>query len=530
MAPTYQFALSGNKSKWSFCDYVKSKHAPLSQLVSECEALLEPLNQLPNDWWPQAARLTADALNVGGAVALQWRLHQTLSCLYLMDRFGLHFRSRTVSVNRAWEDELDDYERRAWFDGKQSCFNKYLIQQRELVARELLIHSLPKNERVSLFTRGLMRDHRDNMNKMMSKTRIGSIASKATVKKIADSDRRQRGAEYLHISDELPRYYVEDCGYIGLWCTYTLPREYHPGSYAGATDGLWLAAGRATPKEGHAELVKRHRRLHDACRDSGIIPHGRWDLQAHEDGTAHLHEMVFLINQGQVEEFKRHARRIFPDSQDAGAFNKRQQAVVIVQLETAEEAVAKLAYAGRHRWHDMRLPNNGMMPERHPDELWAELWEFRQHQHFGQQPLAHWRMMEELDPKLMSNPEYRATLPAAVLAAYDAASGPTRSYRDFLHLTEPTAPRNALTLMFSREDKLAGTCIALIDPSSATRVSISLSRERWNRLEGEEELPSPQVFVPFLQLSIAYPIHLEPEPPSPLPPPWKRSRFDFARR
>ncbi|EBC2163706.1 replication endonuclease, partial [Salmonella enterica] len=106
-------------------------------------------------------------------------------------------------------------------------------------------------------------------------------------KRRAEMLTRVRGMEELAGLDNL----AQDSDYIGLFFTWTAPRQYHAWLETGRRNRKWNGA---SPRETQHYFTSTFKNLSTALTRRGVDIFGMHITESHHDGTPHWHGILFV--------------------------------------------------------------------------------------------------------------------------------------------------------------------------------------------------------------------------------------------
>ncbi|HFG9338735.1 TPA: replication endonuclease [Salmonella enterica subsp. enterica serovar Adelaide] len=217
-------------------------------------------------------------------------------------------------------------------------------------------------------------------------------------KRRAEMMTRVKGMEELAELDSL----AQDSDYIGLFFTWTAPRQYHAWLEAGRRNRKWNGA---SPRETQHYFTRAFKNFSTALSRRDVHIFGMHITESHHDGTPHWHGILFVRREQEAtlrEVFEYYANAENCTSHRPGKppaqsqlmikpINKRQGSATAYITKHICRNIEGCAPGGRDKetgrpWTELA---------RH-SAAWASLWGIKQFQFIGGPPVSVWRELRKL--------------------------------------------------------------------------------------------------------------------------------------
>ncbi|ECH1726069.1 replication endonuclease, partial [Salmonella enterica] len=217
-------------------------------------------------------------------------------------------------------------------------------------------------------------------------------------KRRAEMMTRVNGMEELAELDNL----AQDSDYIGLFFTWTAPRQYHAWLETGRRNRKWNGA---SPRETQHYFTRTFKNFSTALTRRGVDIFGMHITESHHDGTPHWHGILFVRREQEailrgVFEFYANAENCTshrPGMQPAQSqlmikpIDKRKGSATAYITKHICRNIEGCAPGGRDKetgrpWTELA---------RH-SAAWASLWGIKQFQFIGGPPVSVWRELRKL--------------------------------------------------------------------------------------------------------------------------------------
>ncbi|EFY4858190.1 replication endonuclease [Salmonella enterica] len=217
-------------------------------------------------------------------------------------------------------------------------------------------------------------------------------------KRRAEMMTRVKGMEELAELDSL----AQDSDYIGLFFTWTAPRQYHAWLETGRRNRKWNGA---SPRETQHYFTRAFKNFSTALSRRDVHIFGMHITESHHDGTPHWHGILFVRREQEAtlrEVFEYYANAENCTSHRPGKppaqsqlmikpINKRQGSATAYITKHICRNIEGCAPGGRDKetgrpWTELA---------RH-SAAWASLWGIKQFQFIGGPPVSVWRELRKL--------------------------------------------------------------------------------------------------------------------------------------
>ncbi|EAW0073474.1 TPA: replication endonuclease [Salmonella enterica subsp. salamae serovar 42:g,t:-] len=217
-------------------------------------------------------------------------------------------------------------------------------------------------------------------------------------KRRAEMMTRVKGMEELAELDNL----AQDSDYIGLFFTWTAPRQYHAWLETGRRNRKWNGA---SPRETQHYFTRAFKNFSTALSRRDVHIFGMHITESHHDGTPHWHGILFVRREQEAtlrEVFEYYANAENSTSHRPGKppaqsqlmikpINKRQGSATAYITKHICRNIEGCAPGGRDKetgrpWTELA---------RH-SAAWASLWGIKQFQFIGGPPVSVWRELRKL--------------------------------------------------------------------------------------------------------------------------------------
>lgn len=209
-------------------------------------------------------------------------------------------------------------------------------------------------------------------------------------KRRAEMMTRVKGMEELAELDNL----AQDSDYIGLFFTWTAPRQYHAWLETGRRNRKWNGA---SPRETQQYFTRTFKNFSTALTRRDVHIFGIHITESHHDGTPHWHGILFVRRDQEatlrgVFESYANTENCTPHTQlMVKPINKRQGSATAYITKHICRNIEGCAPGGRDKetgrpWTEMA---------RH-SAAWASLWGIKQFQFIGGPPVSVWRELRKL--------------------------------------------------------------------------------------------------------------------------------------
>ncbi|EIZ6339297.1 TPA: replication endonuclease [Salmonella enterica] len=223
-------------------------------------------------------------------------------------------------------------------------------------------------------------------------------------KRRAEMMTRVKGMEELAELDNL----AQDSDYIGLFFTWTAPRQYHAWLETGRRNRKWNGA---SPRETQHYFTRAFKNCSTALTRRGVDIFGMHITESHHDGTPHWHGILFVRREQEAtlrEVFEYYANAencgCSCTSHRPGTGKPPTQSQLMIKPINKRQGSAT-AYITKHICRNIEgCAPGGRDKEtgRHWTELarhsaaWASLWGIKQFQFIGGPPVSVWRELRKL--------------------------------------------------------------------------------------------------------------------------------------
>ncbi|HAK2001596.1 TPA: replication endonuclease [Salmonella enterica] len=217
-------------------------------------------------------------------------------------------------------------------------------------------------------------------------------------KRRAEMMTRVKGMEELAELDNL----AQDSDYIGLFFTWTAPRQYHAWLETGRRNRKWNGA---SPRETQHYFTRTFKNLSTALTRRGVDIFGMHITESHHDGTPHWHGILFVRREQEAilrEVFESYANAENCTSHRPG-MQPAQSQLMIKPIDKRRGSAT--AYITKHICRNIEgcAPGGRDKETGRPwtelarhSAAWASLWGIKQFQFIGGPPVSVWRELRKL--------------------------------------------------------------------------------------------------------------------------------------
>ncbi|ECY5867487.1 replication endonuclease [Salmonella enterica subsp. diarizonae] len=217
-------------------------------------------------------------------------------------------------------------------------------------------------------------------------------------KRRAEMMTRVKGMEELAELDNL----VQDSDYIGLFFTWTAPRQYHAWLETGRRNRKWNGA---SPRETQHYFTRTFKNFSTALTRRGVDIFGMHITESNHDGTPHWHGIIFVRREQDAtlrEVFESYANAENCTSHRPG-MQPAQSQLMIKPIDKRKGSAT--AYITKHICRNIEgcAPGGTDRETSRPwteiarhSAAWASLWGIKQFQFIGGPPVSVWRELRKL--------------------------------------------------------------------------------------------------------------------------------------
>ncbi|EED7272734.1 replication endonuclease [Salmonella enterica subsp. enterica] len=217
-------------------------------------------------------------------------------------------------------------------------------------------------------------------------------------KRRAEMMTRVKGMEELAELDNL----AQDSDYIGLFFTWTAPRQYHAWLETGRRNRKWNGV---SPRETQHYFTRTFKNLSTALTRRGVDIFGMHITESHHDGTPHWHGILFVRREQEAilrEVFESYANAENCTSHRPG-MQPAQSQLMIKPIDKRRGSAT--AYITKHICRNIEgcAPGGRDKETGRPwtelarhSAAWASLWGIKQFQFIGGPPVSVWRELRKL--------------------------------------------------------------------------------------------------------------------------------------
>lgn len=217
-------------------------------------------------------------------------------------------------------------------------------------------------------------------------------------KRRAEMMTRVKGMEELAELDSL----AQDSDYIGLFFTWTAPRQYHAWLETGRRNRKWNGA---SPRETQHYFTRTFKNCSTALIRRGVDIFGMHITESHHDGTPHWHGILFVRREQEAtlrEVFESYANAENCTSHRPG-MQPAQSQLMIKPIDKRQGSAT--AYITKHICRNIEgcAPGGTDRETGRPwtelarhSAAWASLWGIKQFQFIGGPPVSVWRELRKL--------------------------------------------------------------------------------------------------------------------------------------
>ncbi|EBN6118596.1 replication endonuclease, partial [Salmonella enterica] len=217
-------------------------------------------------------------------------------------------------------------------------------------------------------------------------------------KRRAEMMTRVKGMEELAELDNL----AQDSDYIGLFFTWTAPRQYHAWLETGRRNRKWNGA---SPRETQRYFTRTFKNCSTALARRDVHIFGMHITESHHDGTPHWHGVIFVRKEQEAtlrEVFESYANAENCSAHKPGASPAQSQLMIKPINKRLGSATA---YITKHICRNIEgcAPGGTDRETGRPwtelarhSAAWASLWGIKQFQFIGGPPVSVWRELRKL--------------------------------------------------------------------------------------------------------------------------------------
>ena len=456
--------------------FKESKRVFLPYKIERTLKSLE-LDRVPWTWWPSLANVVADAQTADDPTVLTERLKGVVTHLDYFSERGLHIMSRPDQIKRAFFKS--GYAK----VNKTSLpeFTLELARRTDLIARDLLVHRLQNNKKISAPAVRLMQ--------IREQFQITSFNHKYPY--LSSESARQaylrrtsaRDFDCTHRVTETAIFCKEDLGWIGRIFYITAPPHFHPVPVSGRMNPRWLQVGRPSPIQAHQWLMTVIRKTYKKARSQSIGFIGHRITEAHQSSGVHVNLILHFACDETARQFELMLNKIYHqclgeefNNENAGTQTRigarASEPIKTRILFDAEDTLQGAHYVTKSITQNARLylhksGKHGPLPGSHfgdcqpndlhahagdhdgqfandlIDRMYCQLWGIQQFSEVGtNRNQFGWSALRHITSDEIETSQHMNLLSMPLMAAWQAANPSHRSYRSFLRLTHPLTPKS----------------------------------------------------------------------------------------